>query len=239
MKTGRVWFLLALVPVAMLAMSGPGTRLGLWPFGIGLGMLRWAAYAGVAVALCAIVALAIPKLRAGAAGSLSLSLVLGLGIAYLPWQWGQQARSVPPIHDISTDLTDPPMFVAVLPRRADAKNPAAYGGPEVAAAQRKGYPDIQPLELPVAPEAAYKRALAAAQAMGWEQIAADAAAGRIEATATTLWFGFNDDVVVRIRPAAKGSRIDVRSVSRVGRSDVGTNAKRIRAYLATIQATDK
>jgi uncharacterized protein (DUF1499 family) len=162
------------------------------------------------------------------------SIAFGLGVAYLPWDWRQQARSVPPIHDISTDLTDPPAFVAVLPHRADAQNPATYGGPEVAAAQRKGYPDIQPLELATALEAAYARALAAAQAMGWELIAADAATARIEATATTLWFGFKDDVVVRVRPAATGSRIDVRSVSRVGKSDVGTNAKRIRAYLAKV-----
>lgn len=234
MKIGRVPLLLALVPIVMLVMSGLGGRLGLWSFGTGFAILRWAAVAGLAVAACAIVALAIPKIRSGAVGGLVLSIALGLGVAYLPWRWSEQARSVPPIHDISTDLTDPPAFVAVLPHRAGAQNPATVGGPEVAAAQRKGYPDIQPLELAVAPEVAYARALAAAQAMGWELVAADAAAGRIEATATTLWFGFKDDVVVRVRPAAMGSRIDVRSVSRVGKSDVGTNAKRIRAYLATV-----
>jgi uncharacterized protein (DUF1499 family) len=70
--------------------------------------------------------------------------------------------------------------------------------------------------------------------MGWELVAADSAAGRIEATATTRWFGFKDDVVVRIRPDAAGSRVDVRSVSRVGRSDVGANAERIRAYLRRV-----
>jgi uncharacterized protein (DUF1499 family) len=70
--------------------------------------------------------------------------------------------------------------------------------------------------------------------MGWELVASDSAAGRIEATATTPWFGFKDDVVVRVRPDGSGSRIDVRSVSRVGKSDVGANAKRIRTYLADI-----
>ena len=218
----------------MLVMSGLGVRLGLWSFGTGFAILHWAAYGGLAVAACAIVALAIPKIRSAAVGGLVLSIALGLGVAYLPWHWNQQARTVPPIHDISTDLTDPPAFVAVLPHRAGAQNPATYGGPEVTAAQRKGYPDIQPLELAVAPEVAYARALAAAQAMGWELVAADAAGGRIEATATTLWFGFKDDVVVRVRPAAMGSRIDLRSVSRVGKSDVGTNAKRVRAYLAKV-----
>lgn len=234
MKIGRVPLLLALVPVVMLVMSGLGVRLGLWSFRTGFAILQWAAYGGLAVAACAIVALAIPRTRSGEVWGLVCSIAFGLGVAYLPWDWRQQARSVPPIHDISTDLTDPPAFVAVLPHRADAQNPATYGGPEVAAAQRKGYPDIQPLELATALEAAYARALAAAQAMGWELIAADAATARIEATATTLWFGFKDDVVVRVRPAATGSRIDVRSVSRVGKSDVGTNAKRIRAYLAKV-----
>ena len=65
-------------------------------------------------------------------------------------------------------------------------------------------------------------------------VAAEAADGRIEATDTTFWFGFKDDVVVRVQPADNGSRIDVRSESRVGKSDVGTNARRIRAYLAKL-----
>ena len=67
--------------------------------------------------------------------------------------------------------------------------------------------------------------------MGWEIVASDPAAGRIEATDTTFWFGFKDDVVVRVAAAPDGSRVDVRSLSRVGLSDVGTNAARIRKYL--------
>jgi uncharacterized protein (DUF1499 family) len=112
--------------------------------------------------------------------------------------------------------------------------PAAYPGGEVAAAQRRAYPDIGPLALAMPPATAFARALDAAKGMGWEIVAADAGAGRIEATATTPWFGFRDDVVVRITPAAAGSRVDVRSVSRVGRSDLGTNARRIREYLAML-----
>jgi uncharacterized protein (DUF1499 family) len=146
----------------------------------------------------------------------------------------QQARRVPPIHDITTDLERPPQFVAVLPLRASAANPATYGGPEVAEAQRRAYPDIKPLMLSLSPGAAYSLALASARSMGWDLVASDSAAGRIEATATTTWFGFKDDVVVRIRPTAGGSRIDVRSVSRLGKSDVGAIAKRIRSYLSEI-----
>jgi uncharacterized protein (DUF1499 family) len=146
----------------------------------------------------------------------------------------QQARRVPPIHDITTDLDRPPKFVAVLPLRAGAPNPATYGGSEVADAQRRSYPDIKPLLLGVPAGAAYSRALASARGMGWELVASDSTTGRIEATATTPWFGFKDDVVVRVRPEGPGSRIDVRSVSRVGKSDVGANAQRIRTYLADV-----
>lgn len=157
--------------------------------------------------------------------------------AYVPWRGLQRARSVPPIHDVTTDTQDPPAFVAVLPRRAGAANPAAYGGDRVAALQQQGYPDIRPLHLRVAPAAAFASALAEARDMGWVVVGADAAAGRIEATATTRWFGFKDDVVVRVRPEGTGTRVDVRSVSRVGGSDIGTNAARIRSYLGRLART--
>jgi uncharacterized protein (DUF1499 family) len=165
-----------------------------------------------------------------------MAFVLGAAAALVPYRWMQQAQRVPPIHDITTDTERPPEFQAVLPLRADAPNPAAYGGPEVAAQQRAGYPDIAPLTLELPPAEAYRQALDAAREMGWELVAADSAEGRIEATATTGWFGFKDDVVVRVAPAGAGSRVDVRSVSRVGKSDVGANAERIREYLARLRA---
>ena len=154
-----------------------------------------------------------------------------------PFALRRVAQSVPPIHDISTDTADPPIFVAVLPRRAGAANPVEYGGETIAAQQRKAYPDVQPLHLPAPPPQAFERALGAARAMGWEIVDAQPGEGRIEATATTAWFGFKDDVVVRIRPAAGGSVVDVRSLSRVGRSDLGANAKRIRSYLERLSAS--
>jgi uncharacterized protein (DUF1499 family) len=138
------------------------------------------------------------------------------------------------IHDITTDTETPPVFVAILPLRAGAPNTAEYGGPEIAAQQRAGYPDLGPLTLPVPTAQAFTRALTVAREMGWEIVASEANEGRIEATATTFWFGFKDDVVIRVTPSGSGSRIDVRSVSRVGRSDVGTNAKRITDYLSRL-----
>jgi uncharacterized protein (DUF1499 family) len=233
MRLRWVPVLLGLIAAVLVLAAGPGTRFGLWGFRGGFGLLRWGAYIGLAAAAVALLLL-IVRPKPGGVVPLVVGLLLGLGAAYVPWHWMQQARRVPPIHDITTDLDRPPKFVAVLPLRAGAPNPASYGGSEVADAQRRSYPDIKPLLLSVPAGAAYNRALASARGMGWDLVASDSTAGRIEATATTPWFGFKDDVVVRVRPEGSGSRIDVRSVSRVGKSDLGMNAKRIRSYLADV-----
>jgi uncharacterized protein (DUF1499 family) len=96
---------------------------------------------------------------------------------------------------------------------------------------------VKPAWLSVPPAQAFAQALAAARDMGWEIVAADSAAGRIEATATTFWYGFKDDVVIRVTPSDQGARIDVRSESRLGGSDVGTNARRITTYLKKLAGT--
>jgi uncharacterized protein (DUF1499 family) len=205
--------------------------MGLWTFRFGFLLMRYAVYAGMAGCALALVALVAGSRR----GLAALALVLGLAAALPPWQMQRSARSLPPIHDISTDTDDPPPFVAVAPLRRDASNPVAYGGPEIAAEQKKAYPDLKPAVVSMPPAQAFDRALAAAKAQGWEMVAAEPAEGRIEATDTTRWFGFKDDVVVRVRPQGSGSRVDVRSVSRVGRGDVGTNARRIRAFLGALR----
>lgn len=226
---------LAVLAMLLLLLAGPGVRLGVWSFRFGFDLMRWGAYLGLAGAGLALVSLL--WRRPGATPwPAVLAIALGVAAALVPWRWMQKAKRVPPIHDITTDTERPPEFVAILPLRADAPNPAEYGGTEVAAAQREGYPDLGPLMLPVPPAQGFARARAAAEGMGWEMVGADSAAGRIEATATTAWFGFKDDVVIRVEPADGGSRVDVRSVSRVGGSDVGTNAARIRAYLARLRA---
>jgi uncharacterized protein (DUF1499 family) len=233
----RVLVLLTALVAALLLLGAPlGYRLGWWQFRTGLqGMQPWAAYVGLAAAALAIIALAIPRVRAGWALGFVAALAVGLAAFYVPWQWQERARSVPRIHDISTDTENPPLFVAVLPLRQGAENTAAYGGKEIAEQQRKGYPDIQPLVLALPPQAAFARALDAAESMGWTMVASNPAEGRIEATDKTLWYGFKDDIVIRVTPSGGGSKVDVRSVSRVGRSDIGINAQRIRQYLAKLK----
>jgi len=225
---------IAAAAVLLLLVAGPGTRLGLWDFRTGFVLLRWGAYLGILAAGLGLVSL-LWRVPGGKPGPAVLAIVLGAIAALVPYRWMQRAQQVPPIHDITTDVERPPEFQAVLPLRAGAANPAEYGGPEIAAQQQKAYPDVVPLVLNVPTEEAFRRALQAARGMGWEIVAADSGAGRIEATATTAWFGFKDDVVVRVTPEGQASRVDVRSVSRVGMSDVGANAARIREYLARLR----
>jgi hypothetical protein len=150
-----------------------------------------------------------------------IALVIGLAVLYVPLEFRRQARAVPPINDITTDTENPPKYMTT---------PRSYPGAEFARQQRAAYPDLLPVLVPAPPAATFKKALAAAEAMGWEVVGADAAAGTIEAVDTTRFFGFKDDIAIRITPTAEGSKLDIRSKSRVGRSDLGTNAQRIRAY---------
>jgi uncharacterized protein (DUF1499 family) len=222
----------AVLAGALAVLSGFGTRWGWWHFRTGFSLLGRAALAGAALAVLGLVTMILarrgPQRALLAAG---FALVVGGALFVLPWRWQASARTAPPIHDITTDVEDPPAFVAIAPLRADAPNPVDYAGEEVAAQQRAAYPEVTALVLPLPVDAAFERALAAAAAMGWEIVAADAAAGRIEATDRTVWFGFYDDVVIRLTATDSGTRVDVRSKSRVGRGDMGTNARRVLAYL--------
>lgn len=134
------------------------------------------------------------------------------------------------IHDVSTDADDPPSFIALRELRLKCRNGVEYSGLR-GAAHRQHYPDIAPAVFKQPPAAAYQGALAAANHLGWAIAAAVEAELRIEATATTRWMRFKDDVVIRIRAHECGTRLDIRSASRVGSSDFGANARRIRRFL--------
>lgn len=220
-------FLLALAALLALLASGPGTRFDAWSYRVGLGLFRWAAYIGLAAALVSVVVLALPRARGLGVAVPALALVIGLATFYVPFQFQRHARAVPSINDITTDTEHPPEFMTQA---------RPYPGRDFARRQRAAYPDLAPVMLHVPPAQAFKQALAAAEAMGWEVVGQDAAGGRIEAVDTTRWFGFRDDIAIRVAPAAGGSRVDVRSRSRVGRNDIGTNARRIRTYIERLQA---
>ena len=223
---------LALIAAAVLLAAALGYRTSALQLGTAFDLLRWGAYGGATAASVSLLAILLLAMKGAGVGRLAvagLALVIG-GVSYwIPAQQQTTAFAAPPIHDITTDTDDPPLFVAVVPLRADAPNPPEYD-PSIAPQQKDAYPDLVSIPLDVPSAEAFHRALAAVGDMGWEMVAADQDAGRIEATDTTFWFGFKDDVVVRIRAADSGSRVDVRSKSRVGRGDVGANAARIRAY---------
>lgn len=224
----------ALVAAGLLLIAGPGTRLELWDFRFGFTLMRWALYVGAGTAALALLLALIPRTRQGQFLKLATALVIGLAVAAVPYLQYREARSVPPIHDISTDTLNPPEFVAIAPLRADAPNPLEYPGEAVAEQQREAYPDLTSFSTDVYPAILFEHAVATATNMGWDVVATDPDAGRIEATDTTLWFGFKDDVVIRIQSSNGGSLVDVRSKSRVGMSDVGANAARIERFLAAL-----
>jgi uncharacterized protein (DUF1499 family) len=164
------------------------------------------------------------------------ALVINVLVAAPPLYMYREAQRLPHIHDITTDTDHPPAFVAVMPLRTDSRNSVDYK-PETAVAQKNGYPDIAPLMLDMAPAQAFERAERTARAMGWEIVSVAPQDMRIEATDTTLLFGFKDDIVIRVTPLAQHSIVDMRSESRVGGSDFGVNAKRIRAYMQKLSAS--
>jgi uncharacterized protein (DUF1499 family) len=216
--------------------AGLGNRLGWWDFRPALMILRWAAWVGLGAAFLAAIGMAIGHgarhaLAIGACGLIAGAILFGV-----PWWYQQQRPKGSPINDITTDTANPPQFVAVAPIRERATNPLQYGGPKVAELQKAAYPDIAPAMLPTDESNAFNRALRAAESMGWEIIVAAPAEGRIEAVDTTRFFGFKDDIVIRVTAVADASRVDVRSHSRVGRSDFGTNARRVRAFLKQLSA---
>ena len=226
---------LALSVVAALtaALAGFGSRWGLWYFTVGFKILSLAALGGIVASVVSMVG-AVITLRKGQRTGLILScmaLALGLATFGIPFSWFLAAQRLPKIHDITTDTGDPPSFVAILALRKNALDPPEYGGIETAMQQREAYPDIRPLMLETTTNNAFDRARSTARRMGWDIVSASKRDLRIEATDTSFWFGFKDDIVVRITPVDEKSRIDVRSVSRVGLSDLGTNAERIRKYL--------
>ncbi|MHB8345903.1 MAG: DUF1499 domain-containing protein [Acidiferrobacterales bacterium] len=235
-----VALVLAIMSAVASVMSGFGHRFGWWSFSVGFSVLAGAAVLAVVASVSGLAALIRtgtgPRAGRRAKAMAIVSLAVSLPVFAVPLHWIYLARFLPPIHDITTDTRDPPEFVAILPLRRSAPDSSTYGGPRIAALQKRAYPDIRPAVLPVLPAEAFEAALHVARSLGWRIVAAVPQDGRIEATDTTFWFGFVDDIVVRVRPVAGGARIDLRSTSRVGISDLGTNARRIRVFLKALRA---
>ncbi|MEZ5552605.1 MAG: DUF1499 domain-containing protein [Pseudomonadales bacterium] len=243
-EAARSWWaraiLIGTVVAVVLLLLGPiGTRLGIWGFQTGLLMLIPAGTLLAAVGLLVgLVALFVSRKRGftGDGPILLTSVLVCALVVGLMFLQASRGFSLPQIHNISTDVNDPPQFDAIVALRGEGTNPLDYDREKLASVQQQAYPAVKTLRLETDRATAVGRVVDALTAMGLEIVAVDADAGIIEATATTFWFGFKDDVVVRVRDdSAGGVKVDARSVSRVGLSDLGANAARIEALLGRLR----
>jgi hypothetical protein len=239
----RAAVLLGIGSVLAALVAALGSAAELWSFRAGLGALRYLFFTAAAGALLGLIGLVMARRRAKLMLANLLALVVALGFVLYLGNLVRTAKSVPAIHDVATDLDDLPQFTRLKVRADNLEKIPDEGKPELKALppeerwkalHRAHYGDLQTLRLAAPPAETAKRAWALARDRGWEVVVAEA--DRVEATHTSTFFRFKDDVVVRIRPApGGGSLVDMRSISRVGGSDVGMNAKRVRAFLADLQ----
>lgn len=247
---GRTAFAAFVAAAAIGLTASFGTRFGLWDYHVGLERIfPYSLYLGgialVAGAAWLVIALSLNKATAfayGLIGFVGALIVLGIPLsAYI------RGYGTPPIHDISTDIEHPPEFVALLDQRPDATNSPDYDGPQivtwngkrytVSQLQKKYYGDIHTVGQLMPPERLFNRALSAARAMGWTIVAVHPDEGRIEATATSFFFGFTSDIAIRVKPSGMGARLDIRAKSRVCVADGGDNAALIRAYVKKLASS--
>lgn len=244
------WALAAgLLAILLVAGPGPLYKAGLLSLPLVFAGLKYGAFVGLGAGGIGIVAI-LARFATGHGSFVVIVLGLVFGIAAVGFveNFRRQASAVPPIHDITTDTDNPPQFVAAVHLReaAGAVNPPNYVGNEpepgdtgrtIREAQLAFYTDLGPLFLDADPNFAFTSAITTVQDMGWDMVEASTEEGRIEAVATTYWYGFKDDIVIRITSQPDGTaRVDVRSKSRVGVSDVGANAARIQEFLTALEA---
>lgn len=247
---GKLVLALALI-AAFIGLAGPvGAGWGLWDWKSGLGSLRYSFYLAVfALVLGLFVGWLNKKRGIKATKSFRImGMIVALGYAGWMLSWVYTARSVPAIHDVSTDLADPPQFRMLALRTDNLDDVPGADDPEMRglnpqqrweSLHRNAYGDVRTVRISEHVVDVVAKAERLAKARDWDVAIADPIEGRVEATATTALFRFKDDVVLRVRPSedGKGSVVDMRSVSRVGVSDLGVNAKRVRAFLADLSGT--
>ncbi|WGI24339.1 DUF1499 domain-containing protein [Halomonas alkaliantarctica] len=227
--------LLIAAAALMMAGAGPAYRGEFISLGEAFNLLRNGVYAAGGAIAVSIIALLFSMLTRRSTPALMAALVIvaAAALLYIPWQHWQRAQQAPAIHDITTDTQNPPAFEALAHAREAAPNAVDYPGEATAQQQQAAYPYIKPLVLDEAPQTVLAAAQAEAEEAGWR--IARITDNRIEATATTRWFGFEDDVVIRLTEIENGVQVDMRSASRLGASDVGTNAARIEQFLTALE----
>lgn len=232
-KTSTV---LGILSLALLPLSALGTQWGLFHFRIGLLLF-------LASALVGLVVIVIAALRTrrqpddASRRQLSRSALLALPAIAAFGFTALSGGDAPLIHNVTTNPDNPPEFIVASSKRGSDANPLTYTA-ETAQLQKAGYPDLKTLESPLPPSQAFQRALALCEQLNWDVYFQDPSRGHIEAVATTRWFDFKDDIVIRIEATETGSAIDLRSVSRVGKGDLGANARRISTFVTRFSSTE-
>lgn len=230
-----IGLVLGLGAVAAMLAGGLGHRAGWWHFTSGLKVVEWGVYGALLALVVSLVAAVLTWPDAARKRGFPLALVgvlATLPVIATAAYWVHAARTYPMINDISTDLDEPPVFW-------EMPNPTDHPGEAFAAKQRAAYPDIVPLMLAAPAPQVFGHARALVRERGWSVVAEDEADLRIEATEKSRLFGFVDEVVLRIAETPDGTRVDMRSRSRLGRSDLGVNAARIRAFLTDLAARSR
>ncbi|MEA3018313.1 MAG: hypothetical protein QOI38_3035 [Sphingomonadales bacterium] len=247
---GRLTLLAAVLSIggalaALIAAYGSGHEY--WHFRSGLKALRYCFFAAAAGGLLALVAIFLRRRGGGRLGLLNLiALLVSLAFCFYLYSLYRTAYSVPPIHDVSTNLVDYPRYYRLRVRDDNLASVPADRRPDLAALtprerwmayHRDAYRDLATLRVQWPVAETVGRAERLARDRGWEVVTVDTGQGILEAVATSRFFRFKDNIVVRVRPlsAGGGSMVDMRSMSRVGVSDVGANARRIRDFLADLR----
>jgi hypothetical protein len=239
----RAAVLLGIGAVAAALVAAIGSAMEIWSFRTGLTALRYLFFAAAAGALLGLIGLVMARRRGKLMLANLVALVVALGFVIYLGNLVRIAKSVPALHDVATDLDDVPQFTRLKVRADNLDNVPDEGKPELKAlapeerwkaVHRAHYADLRTVRLATPPAQTVRAVAALARERGWETALVDE--DSVEATDTSTFFRFKDDVVVRVRPAPDGgSLVDMRSISRVGGSDVGMNAKRVRAFLADLQ----
>ena len=234
----KVWSKLVLIAsiicVFCVVLAIFGVRLGAFNFRVASDMLESTFQAGVAVLLVALIVFvgeAETRIKSGIAIVILLPILAGIGMHYTPApELDDQGQRPKPLNDISTDTQNPPTYDALVALRPKNSNSLDY--PDNAASlQAERFPVIKPIESRLSKEAAFEHALAIVNESGWELVSQNKEQGKIEAVASTLFFGFKDDIVIRIQAKGEMSVVDIRSHSRIGKGDKGKNAERVNGFI--------
>ena len=224
--------ILAVIALLGFPFAVLGFRMDLFGFGVSASIIKWSVLLALGLFVVSMVITfwkrrSNPSLAKSARLAAWIAMVPILGMAALKFG----ADGVPPIHNISTDIDNPPAFDVIATVRTNEHNPLTYNSAELGPVQSQAYPSVRTLSSSLPKPAAVARAAQLAENLGWQVVNVNAEAGIVEATDTTKLWGFKDDIVVRVTDTDAGSLIDLRSVSRIGISDLGANAKRITAFL--------